>query len=362
MGSERLLLMMFAVAAAAQNDVSVDCGRDSVTVRWSPVSPQKPDPSRALLGACPPSSSSAESGHELLFSSSLLDCGFQRKVTQDRVTYSNLLTYDRRPAGPFLSRSVQCVYELAVSGAEEEDEGVVTFSLELMNSDFSAPAESLRFRLGSALQVRAAVESRSRRPLWIYMQSCIASTDADIGRAARVHPVISNDGCLMESKWGNSSFLPRRHPAEIRLHLQAFKFALGQKIFLLCDLEAWDVQRIDRRECHYIKQQRRWELLDDRSQSYICSSCDSSFFQRTEAERGMSAHKVLGPFVMEEESLETQSSSERGLSDVPVWLMLLLVSVALGTVMGALAISYYLCFWRGGRLGYRPSRDLLTKY
>ncbi len=36
--------------------------------------------------------------------------------------------------------------------------------------------------------------------------------------------------CLMESKWGNSSFLPRRHPAEIRLRLQAFKFALGQNV------------------------------------------------------------------------------------------------------------------------------------
>ncbi len=36
--------------------------------------------------------------------------------------------------------------------------------------------------------------------------------------------------CLMESKWGNSSFLPRRCSAEIRLHLQAFKFALGQNV------------------------------------------------------------------------------------------------------------------------------------
>ncbi len=36
--------------------------------------------------------------------------------------------------------------------------------------------------------------------------------------------------CLMESKWGNSSFLPRRRPAEIRLRLQAFKFALGQNV------------------------------------------------------------------------------------------------------------------------------------
>ncbi|KAF4112701.1 uncharacterized protein LOC131541144 [Onychostoma macrolepis] len=366
MGSERLLLLMFVAAATAQNDVSVDCGGDSVTVRWRLDSPQKLDLSRALLGDCPPIST--ESGDTLLFSVSLRDCGFHRQVTLDRVTYSNLLTYDRRPALTFLSRSVRCVYDLPASrttvfSAEEDyDDGAVTFSLELMNGDFSAPAPSLRFRMGSALLVRATVESRSRRPLWIYMESCMVATDADISRAARVHPIIANAGCLMESKWGNSSFLPRRRPAEIRLYLQAFKFALGQNIFLLCDLEAWDVQRVDRRACHYIQQQRRWKLLDDPSQSYVCSSCDSSFFRRTNAASGVSARKVLGPFVMEEESLETPSSAEHAVSDAPVWLMVVSVAAALGTVVGVLAVSYYLCFWRGGRLGYRPSRDLLTKY
>ncbi len=29
------------------------------------------------------------------------------------------------------------------------------------------------------------------------------------------------------------------------------------QIFLLCDLQAWDVQRVDRRQCHYNQQQRR---------------------------------------------------------------------------------------------------------
>uniref|UniRef100_A0A8C1HZX3 ZP domain-containing protein n=1 Tax=Cyprinus carpio carpio TaxID=630221 RepID=A0A8C1HZX3_CYPCA len=313
MGSELLLLMLVA-AAVAQNEVTVDCGGDSVTVRWRLDSHQKLDPSKALLGSCPPKST--ESGDTLLFSVSLGACGFFRQVTLDRVTYSNLLTYERSPPLPFLSHAVQCVYDLPGSSAEEEDDeddGAVTFSLELMNSDFSAPAPALHFRLGSVLPVRAAVESRSRRPLWIYIESCLAATDPEISRAAHVHPIITNAGCLMESKWGNSSFLPRRRPAEMRLYLQAFKFALGQNIFLLCDLEAWDVQRMDQRACHYIQQQHRWELLDDPSQSYICSSCETSFFRRTDTVSGVSARKVLGPFVMEEESLDTQSSAERGL-------------------------------------------------
>lgn len=91
----------------------------------------------------------------------------------------------------------------------------------------------------------------------------------------------------MESKAGNSSFLPRQRPDEIRLYLEAFKFALGEKvraavsvfvtllsfhclmsfsvghcfgqIFLHCDLEAFAVQSLnmDRKACHYVQEQHR---------------------------------------------------------------------------------------------------------
>uniref|UniRef100_A0A671Q6J3 ZP domain-containing protein n=1 Tax=Sinocyclocheilus anshuiensis TaxID=1608454 RepID=A0A671Q6J3_9TELE len=194
-----------------------------------------------------------------------------------------------------MSLSFHSVFELvlhravskmtAFSAVEDENEGLAIFSMELMNGDFSAPAPSMRFQLGSIIPIRATVESRSHRPLKIFMESCVAATDANISHAAQVHPIIANVGCLMESKSGNSSFLPRRHPAEIRLYLQAFKFALGQNIFLHCDLEAWDIQRVDRKACHYMQQQ--WELLDDPSQSYACSCCESTCFWRTDSTKGM---------------------------------------------------------------------------
>lgn len=51
-----------------------------------------------------------------------------------------------------------------------------------------------------------------------------------------------------------------------------------------------------------------------------------------------------------------------GLGGVPVWVVALAVCLVLIVMAGAIATSYYLCFWRGGRLGYRPSRELLNKY
>lgn len=51
-----------------------------------------------------------------------------------------------------------------------------------------------------------------------------------------------------------------------------------------------------------------------------------------------------------------------GLGGVPVWVVALTVCLVLILIAGAIATSYYLCFWRGGRMGYRPSRELLNKY
>ncbi|XP_051751115.1 zona pellucida sperm-binding protein 3-like [Ctenopharyngodon idella] len=373
------LLLMFVATTMAQKDFSIDCGIDDwVTVRWRPGLDfsQKVDPSRALLGNCPPRS--LVSKDTLLFRALLHDCGFIKQVVAGQVTYSNMLIYERRPGLPFISQSIQCVYDLPVGeesafSAEEPDvtEGPETFNMEIMNTDFSGPAPSLTFKLGSSIPVRATVEPWSHRPLRIYLESCVFATDADISRATQVHPIIANAGCLMESKAGNSSFLPRQRPDEIRLYLEAFKFALGEKIFLHCDLEAFAVQSLnmDRKACHYVQEQHRWELLDDPSQSYACSCCDSTCLWRTDAMMdGVSARKVLGPFVIVENdsqssaSLDTLSSTERGLGEFPVWLLVVAIVALLVTVMGVLAVSYYLCFWRGGRMGYRPSRDLLTKY
>ncbi|XP_067264248.1 zona pellucida sperm-binding protein 3-like [Chanodichthys erythropterus] len=373
------LFLMFVATAMAQKDFSIDCGTDDwVTVRWRPGLDfsLKVDPSKALLGNCPPTS--LVSKDTLLFRVLLHDCGFNKQVAAGRVTYSNMLIYERRPGLSFISESIQCVYDLPVDeesafSAEEPDatEGPETFHMEIMNTDFSGPAPSLTFKLGSSIPIRATVEPRSHRPLQIYLESCVLATNADIRRATRVHPIIANTGCLMESKARNASFLPRRSPDEIRLHLEAFKFALGEQIFLHCDLEAYAAQslNVDRKACHYVQKQHRWELLDDPSQSYACSCCDSACVWGTDTIMdGVSGRKVLGPFVIVENdsqssaSLDTQSSTKRGLGEFPVWLLVVAVTAALVTVMGVLAVSYYLCFWRGGRMGYRPSRDLLTKY
>ncbi|XP_057183474.1 uncharacterized protein LOC130550107 isoform X2 [Triplophysa rosa] len=394
------LLVMFVASVRAQSDLSVDCSSDAVAVSWRPrldIS-EKLDLSRALLGNCPPSFLGSD--ETLRFYVSLRDCGFHKRVSVKNVMYSSVLVYDRGPGLSFISQPLRCVYDLppepdmmtAFSPEDEEldaAEEEMTFCMELMNSDFSGPAPSLTFKLGSSIPIRAEVDSHGS--LLMFLEKCVASTDSDISRVSQVHPIISNSGCLME----NSTFLPRRVPAEIRLHLKAFKFALGEKvrtaagvalisnvqvllvdvflrltlcmqIFLHCDLMARDIHSmmVNGKACHFVKESNRWELLDDPSQSSVCSCCETTCPWRPDMTSGVSARKVLGPLIIVEDksdrSLDTQVFEE-GLSKSPVWLLVTLVTSLLLTVTVVLAVSYYLCVWRGGRMGYRPRRDLLTK-
>ncbi|KAA0716212.1 Zona pellucida sperm-binding protein 3 [Triplophysa tibetana] len=370
------LLLMLAVSVTAQNGLSVDCSSDAVAVSWRPRLDlsEKLDLSRALLGNCPPTFLGSD--ETLRFYVSLRDCGFHKQVSVQKVMYSSVLVYDRGPGLSFISQPLRCVYDLppepdkmtmfspedeALDEAAAAEEEEMTFSMELMNSDFSGPASSLTFKMGSSIPIRAEVDSH--RSLLMFLEKCVASTDSDISPVSPVHPIISNSGCLIE----NSTFLPRRVPAEIRLYLQAFKFALGEKIFLHCDLMARDIpsMMVNGKACHFVKESSRWELLDDPSQSSVCSCCESTCPWRPDMRNGVSARKVLGPLIIVEDtsdrSLDTLVSEE-GLSESPVWLLVTLVTSLLLTVTVVLAMSYYMCVWRGGRMGYRPRRDLLTKH
>ncbi|XP_036436895.1 uncharacterized protein LOC118815069 [Colossoma macropomum] len=361
-----VLVLLFVASTFARKDVVIDCKANSVTVKWRPVLSwaQKVDPSKARLGDCPPSSLNED---VLLFLVWLNDCGFRRQVNEDKVTYINVLTYGPDPELP--PEPVECIYDTSGKRTNlEKMENDHVFSMKFMNSDFSGPAPSSMFTLGSRISIKAEVEQQGLQPLQIYLQSCVLATAPDLTHASQLHTIISNTGCLIESKEGNSMFLPRQKPSEIRFYFQAFKFALGETIFFHCDMDAWDHKSFgeDKKACYYLKEQRRWELLDDSYRSYICRCCDSACIKRTSFESGASTKKVIGPFTIVEAAQNNASdtfwTAEEGLIGVPVWVVVVTVPLLLLLVAGAIATGYYLCFWRGGRLGYRPSRDLLTKY
>ncbi|XP_060719164.1 uncharacterized protein LOC132841022 [Tachysurus vachellii] len=366
-----LLFWLFLASTFGQK--VIDCSANAaVTIQWRPELnwAQKLDLSKAHLGSCPPSSISME--HDmLLFSVWLHDCGFKRLVSEGKVTYTNVLTYSLDAGLSPITELVECVYDFNSTDLDMDNvNNDRVFTLALMNSDFNGPAPSTVFTIGTKIHIRAKVKQQELTAVQIFLQRCMLANTPDLSQYSQLHVLISDAGCLTESKEGNATFLPRREPSEIRLYIQAFRFALGEQVFLHCDMTTGDLQHFSvyEKSCQYLHDQSRWELLDDPAQSYICSCCESlTCMHWNNFESGTYTRQVLGPFTMVESrpgasDKYTFWTAEQGLGGVPVWLVALAVCLILILMAAAVATSYYLCFWRGGRLGYRPSRELLNKY
>ncbi|KAI4796144.1 hypothetical protein KUCAC02_029420 [Chaenocephalus aceratus] len=133
--------------------------------------------------------------------------------------------------------------------------GDLQFNIGLMNDDFSGPAESTRFPLGSIIPIMASVVQETHQPLLLLLDECVAATTPELYPESTMYPIISNKGCLLESVSSRSKFEPRQKSSEIRLSLQTFRFAMGEEVFIHCKLLAWDPNGLDstKKACHFVE-------------------------------------------------------------------------------------------------------------
>ncbi|XP_051554345.1 zona pellucida sperm-binding protein 3-like [Myxocyprinus asiaticus] len=159
-------------------------------------------------------------------------------------------------------------------------------------SKLNATQDVIRASLGSMIPIAASVDQQFHQPLVLLLEECVASTTPELGPDSRVYPLLTNKGCLVDSKKTNSMFLPRSQLSAIRLYLQAFKFAIGEDVYIHCKVVAWDPRDLDggKKACQYDKANSRWVLLDDPSQSSLCSCCDTNCQGRKK--RGITAGEL----------------------------------------------------------------------
>ncbi|KAJ4920771.1 hypothetical protein JOQ06_022623, partial [Pogonophryne albipinna] len=276
------LLLILAAAMAVYADMKVDCGPDFLTLIWTESRPQA-DTSLLRLGNCFPTSFSAG---EAYFYVDFTDCNFRRLVTGDALMYSNDLTYVASADSYDLAftHPVVCAYERPKDWYatiydpvfKTYSLGDLQFNIGLMNDDFSGPAESTRFPLGSIIPIMASVVQETHQPLLLLLEECVAATTPELYPESTMYPIISNKGCLLESVSSRSKFEPRQKSSEIRLSLQTFTFAMGEEVFIHCKLLAWDPNGLDstKKACHFVDG-HGWELLDNLAQSNLCDCCES---------------------------------------------------------------------------------------
>ncbi|XP_038156467.1 zona pellucida sperm-binding protein 3-like [Cyprinodon tularosa] len=303
-------LVAFGLAAA---DIKLDCGPDYMTLVWSDSRSQA-DPSLFRLGSCFPTSFTLR---EAFFSVELDDCGFRRLVSGNELNYTNDLVYTSSPdsyVAPFILPVVcsyqrpknwyPMIYDPVFSTYGVED---LVFNMELMNADFSGPAESPIFPLGSMIPIMASVAQVNHQPLLILLEECVATTKPDLQTDGDIYTIITNKGCLVDSKASRSKFEPRLMESEIRLSLQAFKFGLEQEVYIHCTMVAWDPNGLDntKKACHFVKE-HGWELLDNPAFSGLCDCCESTCKTRKArspgAGKGLVKKAVIGPLTITDQA------------------------------------------------------------
>ncbi|XP_042354435.1 zona pellucida sperm-binding protein 3-like [Plectropomus leopardus] len=304
------LLLSLAAAVSVYADMKVDCRPDFVTVVWTESRPQA-DPSLFRLGNCFPTSLTAR---EAVFSVDFNNCNFRRMVTGDQLIYTNDLTYTSSPDSHILAftHPVVCAYERPKDWPyliydpvfNTYGHGDLVFHIGLMNDDFSGPAESTSFPLGSFIPIMASVAQKTHQPLLLLLEECVAASTPELQPESSIYPIITNKGCLVDSKISRSKFEPRQKSSEIKLSLQAFRFALGEEVFIHCKLVAWDPNGLDntKKACQYFKD-HGWELLDNSAYSNFCDCCDSTCKSRkirsiASGKHGIAQKAVLGPLTI----------------------------------------------------------------
>ncbi|KAJ8336571.1 hypothetical protein SKAU_G00377910 [Synaphobranchus kaupii] len=332
-----LVLTAVATAVATTYDgasVNIQCGSRTVGVTWT-VS-QDVEFYRVFLGSCFPSDVTelSDGRTEIVFKVRLHECRIKREITTKWMIYNTTLTYKplHKAEPPVFTHAVGCRYRRPKgmfppiqdpSFGTAFGNGNLLFYMGIANGDFSGPAQSSTFYLGSLIPIWAAVDQQDHLPLLLLLDECVAATTPELDPSGTVYPIITNGGCLLDSKFATSRFEPRRQASELRLLLQAFHFAVGQEVYLHCRLIAWDPESLDktRKACHYSKDLEGWELLDDPSQNSLCSCCDSQciYRERRSADsgaQGVTHTATLGPLTIIDRS-HGYRHSESGKCPVP---------------------------------------------
>ncbi|XP_040911278.1 zona pellucida glycoprotein 3f, tandem duplicate 2 [Toxotes jaculatrix] len=316
-----IILAVFATSIT-NADIKVICAKDSVRITWRINAELVPYAARLFLGSCMPSQLNVMTTGEgeAQFNYKFADCKFKKLIKGKHLIYENELTYrpQAKPQPASFVYPIQCVFKrpegwvppfMNPGSGVSEGRGELVFRMALLNEQLTGVAKTNVIPLGSFMPIWAAVEQKSHQPLLLLMEECVAATSPELQLGSQVYPIISNKGCLLESLRGNSVFLPRYHSSALILYLQSFKFGLGEEVYVHCKLVAWDPEVLDetKKACHYVKENGRWELLDDPFQSSLCSCCDSTCKSRPKRaveweSYSWSHNSVLGPLIIVEPS------------------------------------------------------------
>ncbi|XP_078523373.1 zona pellucida sperm-binding protein 3-like [Lissotriton helveticus] len=188
----------------------------------------------------------------------------------------------------------------------------------LLNNDLSYGRRYQIFQWGFPINIEARVNSASGEALKIYVDECYGAPTADLKTSGKTYAIIHNHGCLVDGKFGNSSFWHRTNNSII-FTIQAFMLMQGaeEQVYIHCSLSVWNPEKpvgLTRKSCSYdlFSSRLGWHLLEDPSLNSLCECCEASCTQQSppsrgdaDSEHGVALYRVvLGPLTVQKKESE----------------------------------------------------------
>ncbi|XP_067833722.1 zona pellucida sperm-binding protein 3-like [Heptranchias perlo] len=244
---------------------------------------------------CRPTGISSQN-HTVFFDYGLHECGSRLQMAGDFLVYTTHLNHTPHARGSVIVRTngaiipIECHYfrKGNVSSdpikptwipfsSTKSGEGLLSFSLRLMNDDWLTERTSTVYYLGDLIHIEASVSMTNHMPLKLYIDSCAATLSPDKDSTPRYN-IIDYHGCLLDSK-AEDSFstfvLPRgeRELDKLQFDLDAFRFFGDDRslIFITCHLKVAAVDQRDsmNKACTF---QNIWTPLEE-STNDVCACC-----------------------------------------------------------------------------------------
>ncbi|XP_030434504.1 zona pellucida sperm-binding protein 3-like [Gopherus evgoodei] len=234
------------------------------------------------------------------FTAGLHECGSTLQMTPDSLVYSTSLNYNPTPASnPVILRTnpavipIECHYPrkdnvsskaikptwVPFSSTLSAEEGL-SFSLRLMNDDWSAERPSNGFQLGEVMHIQADVNTGNHVALRLFVDSCVATLTPDRDSSPH-YAVIDFNGCLVDGRSDDttSAFIfPRPRQDTLQFMVDVFRFAGDARnlIYITCHLKVTAVEQAPdplNKACSFNKAGNIWSPVEGTRD--ICRCCET---------------------------------------------------------------------------------------
>ncbi|XP_048337800.1 zona pellucida sperm-binding protein 3 [Sphaerodactylus townsendi] len=235
----------------------------------------------------------------VVFDVGLHECGSTLQMTPDSLVYNIILHYKPTPASNAVvirtspvEVPIECHYPRKSNVSSKaiqptwipfsstlSAEQKLSFTLRLMNDDWSSERTSNAYQLGDVMNIQANVNGENHVALRLFVDSCVATLTPQRDSSPQ-YAIIDYNGCLVDGRSDASSvFLsPRVTEDSLRFTVDVFRFTADPRdlIYLTCHLKVTAVDQLPdpaKKACSFHKASNVWVPVEGTRD--ICNCCEN---------------------------------------------------------------------------------------